>query len=181
MVFLAPPRASRLPDFLPTFRPAGAPGFRKLADFSADLGGVSTANLENLKSSLVLAEITLFFRGESLEVACKCCCRGCRCGARRCNIIFIIVSNVFERCRPPALSRPHGFCRVWPGMGRARRCSDPLSRVSGFASCPAADPGRIRAGAMGFFLAESQRRPVTTAVSCSDRSRALILPVAVSS
>lgn len=68
VVFLGRPPAVPRPEFLPTFQPAAAPVPRISANFSADLQGALTANLENLKSRVVWSEKTLCFRGESLEV-----------------------------------------------------------------------------------------------------------------
>ena len=93
MVFLTRPAAFRRFGLLPTFRRAAGPIPRIFAKFSADLQGASTANLENLKSSLVWSEKTLCFRGESLEVAngYHGWFAGCSRSVR--NIIYIIVSN----------------------------------------------------------------------------------------
>lgn len=94
------PAAARRPGSLPTFRGSCRPVPRILANFSADLLGVSTANLENFKLSVVCAEKMRYFRGESLEVANDS--RGLVIGATpsRCDIIFIIVSNNPKRMHP---------------------------------------------------------------------------------
>jgi hypothetical protein len=100
MVFSARPPASGPSYFLPTFRRAGPPVRLNLADFSADLQGALTANLEYLKLGVVFDEKTISLRGESLEVACSY--RSVNMGptSSRCNIIFIIVINGAKKESP---------------------------------------------------------------------------------
>jgi hypothetical protein len=101
MVFLARPLVSGSPELPPTFRPPARPIPAILANFSAELPGLSTADLENLKLRVVLSEKTLRFLGESLEVARKYRSAIVHYTEHICNIIFIIVTKLAKKETTP--------------------------------------------------------------------------------